>query len=177
MKLLLIWSLCLAGLVMAGCYRAKHNPVDERAADVLMANTYSDAAIDNAILAQHTLFPYHFVNEGAALNELGRRDLVVLATHYKEHPGTLNVHRGDASAALYADRLAEVRQALTKAGVKEKRITIADGLPGGEGMASEQVLKILSREEKESSQSSYTMPSGGTSGQSSGAYSGQGIGK
>lgn len=176
MKLPLIWSLCLAGLVMTGCYRAKHDPVDERAADVLMANTYSDAAIDNAILAQHTLFPYHFVNEGAALNELGRRDLGVLATHYKEHPGTLNVHRGDASAALYADRLAEVRQALTKAGVKEKRITLADGLPGGDGMASEQVLKILTREEKESSKASSTRPPMSTSGQSSGAYSGQGIG-
>jgi hypothetical protein len=163
--------------MMAGCYRAKHDPVDERAADVLMANTYSDAAIDNAILAQHTLFPYHFVNDGAALNELGRRDLGVMAAHYKEHPGTLNVHRGDASAALYADRLAEVRKVLIKAGVKEKRITIADGLPGGEGMASEQVLKILTREAKESSKASYTMPSMGTSGQSSGGYSGQSIGK
>jgi hypothetical protein len=177
MKLPLIWSLCLAGIVMAGCYRAKHDPIDEHAANVLMANTYSDVAIDNAILAQHILFPYHFVNDGAALNELGRRDLGVLAAHYKEHPGTLNVHRGDAPAALYADRLAEVRKALTKAGVKEKRITLADGLPGGEGMASEQVLKILAREAKDSSKTSYTIPTTGTSGQSSGGYSGQSIGK
>ncbi len=140
MKLLLSTG-CLCALVMAGCGLIRQPP-DDRVPNVLMVNTYSDIAIDNAILAQHTLYPYHFVSDAAVLNELGKRDLGVLAAHYKDYPGTLNVSRSDVPQPLYAARLAEVRKALMEAGVKEQRMTITDGLAGGDGMKSEQVVKI-----------------------------------
>lgn len=180
MKLLLSTG-CLCALVMAGCGLIRQPP-DDRVPNVLMVNTYSDIAIDNAILAQHTLYPYHFVSDAAVLNELGKRDLGVLAAHYKDYPGTLNVSRSDVPQPLYAARLAEVRKALMEAGVKEQRMTITDGLAGGDGMKSEQVVKILEREEKRESEtgtaSSSTTPIGQpSSGQPSSGYSGQMLGQ
>ena len=56
-----------------------------------MVRYYSDAAIENAIIAQQAMFPYHFVEGGAQLNELGQRDLAILAEHYSKQPGTLHI--------------------------------------------------------------------------------------
>ncbi len=62
------------------------------------------ASIDRAIVAQRTLYPYHFVTDAAELNDLGRRDLRALAKHYREHTGELALWRGGASETLYEAR-------------------------------------------------------------------------
>lgn len=122
---------------------ARAAALEARAAlNAWLVNTFEDAAIDNAIIVQYTLFPYHFVNNAAALNELGRHDLDVLAAHYKGHPGPLNVRQGGVPAELYEARVREVTWQLVMAGVDRDRITVADGLPGGDGMESERVLMI-----------------------------------
>jgi hypothetical protein len=121
---------------------------DSGTVNAALVNTFADSAIANAILAQHTLYAYHFARGGSALNELGLRDLDILAAHFKENPGELNVRPGDASASLYEARVNEVRNTLAKAGVARDRVTLARGLPGGDGMPAEQVIRILAQDRK-----------------------------
>ncbi len=106
-------------------------------------NEYQRDSIEAAIVSQHTLYPYHFVRNGAELNELGARDLSVLAEHYRENPGTLNLRRAGTAAGLYKARLTTVTTLLVEHGVDTDRVTIGDGPAGGDGIASERVLIIL----------------------------------
>ena len=115
----------------------------EREVNMAEAKWLNDTAIQNAIIAQHTLYPYHFVSYGANLNELGEHDFCVLIDHYKRHPGPLNLRRGDASPELHEARLQFISDRLAKAGVNIG--PIEDGHPGGEGMLSEYVLRVLEK--------------------------------
>ena len=118
------------------------NP-DERAVQMWLMNTVNDMAMRNAIVRQRTLFPYHFAVNGAALNELGQHDLAVLAGHYKQNPGHINIRRGGATKQLYDARAATVMQILRKAGINTRRMKATDLPPSGDGLASEQVLVIV----------------------------------
>ncbi len=108
-----------------------------------LMSTYSDIAIQNAIISEHTLFPYHFTKNGAELNELGQRDLAVLTGHFAPNGGHLNIRQLSTSADLYEARVSLVREMLQEAGIEMERISVSDGMPGGEGMSSERVLVIL----------------------------------
>jgi hypothetical protein len=101
------------------------------------------ASLNAAIVTQATLYPYHFMTGTATLNELGRRDIGVLAAHFHDHVGTLNVHRAGTAQALYDQRIATVRAALAAAGIAPDQIALADATPGGDGMESDRVLHIL----------------------------------
>lgn len=126
-------------------------PLEERrAVNAWMVSSLSDTAINRAIIVQHTLYPYHFDLDGETLNELGKHDLRVLAAHYKEHPGQLNLPRGNTAEAFYKARIATVIKTLADAGVEKDRITLADALPGGDGMVSERLLNILEYEATDS---------------------------
>lgn len=132
--------LCLLTL---GCEQnAKQSP-DQHLVNRQLINSYNNTAIENAIISQHTLFPYHFVQNSAELNELGQRDLAVLAGHFMKQPGILNIRRLDATPELYEARVNAVRERLQQAGINVERMSISDGMPGGSGMASERVLTIL----------------------------------
>ena len=104
------------------------------------------ASLQQAIVTQATLFPYHFATGTARLNELGRRDVALLAAHFREHAGTLNVRRAGTAQSLYDERLTAVRQALSAAGVAPAQIALADAAAGGDGMDSGRVLHILTVE-------------------------------
>jgi hypothetical protein len=106
---------------------------------------YSDLAIQNAIITQHTVYPYHFVNNSAVLNPLGQRDLAVLARHFAQNPGELNVRRGDVDPALYQSRMETVKARLAEGGVDVSRIRMYDGLAGGEGMPTSEIIEVLAR--------------------------------
>lgn len=106
---------------------------------------YSDLAIQNAIITQHTVYPYHFVNNSAVLNPLGQRDLAVLARHFSQNPGELNVRRGDVEPALYQARMETVKARLAEGGVDVSRIRMNDGLAGGEGIATSEMIEVLAR--------------------------------
>ena len=122
--------------LLAGCAAPEHMPVGT--GDLLLA-----ASLQRAIVAQSTLFPYHFVADSAELNALGQRDLAVLAKHFHDHSGTLAVRRGDASAALEDARVKAVLAALEAGGVAKGQVSVRDGLPGGDGLAAARVLEIL----------------------------------
>ena len=134
----------ISGVGAVGCRPAADAPQATRhEVNTVFVHSYTDAAISGAILAAHTIYPYHFVPNSRRLNELGISDLGVLAEHYSEHPGELNLHRGGTPRALYQARASSVMEALAKMGVDPARIRIADGLPGGDGMPSRQVVTIV----------------------------------
>jgi hypothetical protein len=139
---------------------------DRSPAHAWMINSYLDDSTSQAVITQHTLLPYHFVDDSARLNELGQHDLEVLAQHFQDSPGTLNVRQGDASQELYLARVATVRDALAQAGVPTARMVLTDGLPGGEGVTCERVLEILAQEKQDNAAASGS----GTSSSSSSTY-------
>jgi hypothetical protein len=148
MKLCSTLVMGLACLLMVGCEQEQANqPVqDTRNLDVELVNAVNHVAVENAIIAQHTLYPYHFVADGEKLNDLGLKDFAVLARHFTEHPGILNIRRAETSTELYEARVAYVMSKLKEAGVETNRVSVSDGMPGGTGMPAERVVTILQRE-------------------------------
>lgn len=137
---LALLCLALAGQACRSSYDPS-GPVGVR--NMWAAKEIHQAALHQAILAQSTLYPYHFVNGAAALNELGWRDLQVLAEHFVTHGGALSVRHGNASEELYAERVQAVQDALAAAGVAPDRVRLSDGPPGGDGATSERVMHVL----------------------------------
>jgi hypothetical protein len=127
----------------SGCHEDARTAADKQF-DTKLVPTLNNIHVENAILAQHTLYPYHFVLDGAELNELGQRDFAVLARHFVEHPGLLNVRQGEGIGPdLYKARVAYVTSRLKEAGVEAGRVSVSDGMPGGPGMRSEAVVTIV----------------------------------
>jgi hypothetical protein len=157
----------LAGL--AGCAsdngekpRAEHHQKDDTPVTTDEDAREFDAAIVRAhqndfeaagIIRQHTIYPYHFVADSATLNELGQRDVGILAGHYASlpvdrgvPPAALSVRRGDAPPDLYDARVRAVTAELARGGVPSERVRIADAAPGGDGMLSGKIKVILQRD-------------------------------
>lgn len=107
--------------------------------------TLDDDSISNAIITQHTLYPYHFMTGSADLNELGERDVKVLAGHMAKYPGQINVRRGGEDPTLYDARVQALTKMLARLGVPETSIKIADGMPGGDGISTDRAVLILKR--------------------------------
>ena len=149
MKLKEIFVLSLICAVsFCGCQeeQADQNTVDTSEVNRKIVDTYSDLAIQNAIIAQHTLYPYHFVNNSAQLNGLGERDLTVLIQHFQKNPGQLILQQGGTESLLYQSRAQTVYEKLLAGGIPDEKIRIADGMPGGNGMASNAMIEIFETE-------------------------------
>ena len=131
------------GILLMGCQENAAQGPDELAVNTRLVNSYNDTAVQNAIISQHTLYAYHFVQDGPELTELGERDLAVLARHLAVNGGDLNIRRHDTPAELYQARVSTVRERLREAGIDMERVRVSEGMPGGSGMASESVLVIL----------------------------------
>lgn len=106
-----------------------------------MVDTYTDDMAVNAVIAGRTIYPHHFVEGTASLNARGERSLNILAKHFKDHAGTLNVRQAETDDGLYQKRLQAVRDALVSRGVDVDNVTLADGSAGGDGITSEQWRK------------------------------------
>ncbi len=144
MKRPTILILGLALVVLSGC-RATYGTEPYGAGFPRAGDLIRGASLDKALIVQSTLYPYHFVVDGAGLNELGERDLHVLAAHFRQSAGSLHVNRGGAGDALYDARVKAVLAALVEAGVDGGQMKLAEGLPGGDGMPSERIVEILSK--------------------------------
>ena len=94
-----LWAvvICVACVLMVGC-EDQAEKQSKKNLDVELVNTLNNIGVENAIITQHTLYPYHFGVDAGELNELGQRDLMVLARHFKDHPGILNIRRGETAA-------------------------------------------------------------------------------
>ena len=169
MKLTTITAVVFCGALLAGCSQnqnvQKNESKDTYVVNKEIVNSLNNIGIENAIIAQHTLFPYHFVKNSAELNELGQKDLAVLAKHLSRCPGDLNVRKADTPDDIYQARVDIVIDRLKKAGMPADQIRIVDGIPGGDGMVSERVVKILDKADKttlKTSTGSITAPMTGS---------------
>lgn len=158
MKGLTILTTSVLLVVAAGCNMPEPRLQDRSRLNAWLLASVRDTAINQAIILQGAVHPYHFVSGAAVLNDLGKHDLNVLAAHYRRHPGALSIRRGNAATDLYEARVARVVKTLTRAGVEKGRVAICDTFPGGEGMTSERVLRVL---ENDSDQGSL-LSSGGS---------------
>ena len=145
MRLYSAIGICLVCGLVGGCQNGAPKPTAEANLDAALVKTLNNIGVENAILTQHTLYPYHFAADAENLNELGSRDFAVLARHFMKHPGVLNIHKGQAGDELYKARVAYVTRSLKEAGVEADRVHLSDGMPGGSGRPSEQVVTILQK--------------------------------
>ncbi len=162
MKLSMITMIVLFCILTVGCREDMEKSSNNHLINSQLVNSYNDIAIQNAIVSQHTLFPYHFVKNGAELNELGQRDIAALTSHFMKHPGHLNIRRHNTTADLYEARVNVVHVRLQEAGIDMERISISDNMPGGSGIASERILIILEQESKDASSGTSTTFTSGT---------------
>ncbi len=159
MKQAFVIELVVLCVLLNGCDNtAKRAPVNEGLMNAGLINAFNDAAMENAIIAQHALYPYHFVNNSNQLNELGRRDLSILAKHFKEYPGQLTISSDGTSENLYKSRLAYVAEQLKKDGIDVSRVAISDGMPGGSGMTSSDVVQIKEADQKARNERRQSFP-------------------
>jgi hypothetical protein len=145
MRLYYAVAVCLAWGLVTGCNEPQAAKQTDGNLDVELVKTLNNIGVENAIINQRTLFPYHFVTGSEKLNDLGQRELAVLARHFAEYPGTLSVRRGPVTGDLYRIRLTSVMNGLKDAGVDMARMQLSDSMPGGTGMPCEQVVVILER--------------------------------
>jgi hypothetical protein len=128
-------------LLLAACSTTPPEPpAFSGAGDALLG-----ASLQRALVAQSTLFPYHFRPASAELNDLGSRDLSVLAAHFADASGALCLPRGDATPELHEARVRTVMSALQAAGVPRERVALREGLPGGDGARSARIVEVLRR--------------------------------
>ena len=148
----------VVGLALGACSTTPLPQSTRGASEMWVGESIRSAALDKAIVVQRTLYPYHFVDGAASLNQLGERDLAVLATHFSQYPGDLTVYRGNASDYLHRQRVRHVADRLRENGVDTAQV-VTDQLPGGDGISSERVLRILDREQSTPGAGSTGTPS------------------
>lgn len=141
-----ILFLSIALATMTGCDFSSMDYSSDQ--DTRMVTALQEPPVDNAIVAQRTLYPYHFVMDSAALNDLGQRDMDILACHFKNKTGQINVYRGDTPEPLYQARLMTVTRALANCSISAKTVKVGDGLPGGDGISSERAILVLERDKQ-----------------------------
>ena len=162
MKLSMIIMTILFCILTIGCQENMEKNPDKHHVNSQLVNSYNDIAMQNAIVTQHTLFPYHFVTNVAELNELGQKDLAALTSHFMNHAGHLNIRRQNTPADVYEARVNMVHARLQEAGIDMERMTVSDDMPGGSGITSERILVILAQPSKGASSGTSTSFTSGT---------------
>lgn len=164
-KLRILSSQIVLSFLTIGLVGCETGPTESAKVNRCVVKSINDAAIRNAVIRKRTLYPYHFEPDGATLNELGMRELDVLAEQYRRSPGTLNVRKADTPQPLYEGRVSTVRDLLARAGVDVASMRFEDGIPGGDGRGADEVIAI-SRDRNNPSRPLYT--ESGSSGSSRG---------
>jgi hypothetical protein len=152
---------------------------DGREFDAAIVRAHQNDFEAAAVIRQHTIYPYHFAAESATLNELGQRDVAILAGHFANlpadggiPPATLSVRRGDASPGLYDARVRAVTAELARGGVPNDRVRVADTVPGGDGMLPGKIKVVLQRDMENEAFYDVHESTGGGGGSSGGGEAG-----
>ena len=146
-KVLITFSMMGLALAASGCNATDDHKLTEtqrRHSNLWVVQSYYQQQTQNAIIKQHIVYPYHFETGSAVLNHLGKSDVTVLGEHFREHPGTLNIQRGNSSEQLHQARIATIKSMLQEIGVHSDRIKISDDLAGGDGITSDRAIILLS---------------------------------
>ena len=68
---------------------------------------------------------------------------------FQDNPGQLTLQQGGTESRLYQSRAQTVYEKLLAGGIPDGKIRITDGMPGGDGMASNSIIEILETERTE----------------------------
>lgn len=131
---------------MGGCRSATPPARSYGVSEMWVGDSIRAASLNQAIVTQSALYPYHFIHGSAELNELGERDLAVLADHFTKYPGSVKLIQGNASSDLYLARIAKATAEFEAAGIAPDDIEVSNGYPGGPGISSERAITILEAE-------------------------------
>lgn len=130
-------SLAAVGL-MAGCQGAAERlnapPQGQSDRPAEMQDTYA-RMVDNAMLAERSMSPVHFVPGSSELNSLGVRRLNRYATLLKVYGGNLCYDGIEDSPELAEQRLYQMQQILLASGVGPDQVSLQVGVAGGRGMS------------------------------------------
>lgn len=138
------WAVLIGMILLpAGC-SDWHKPEIARNDRRLVASLTDEQAV-MAVQRQRTVYPYHFIAGTAELNDLGRRDLMILADFERDHPGVVHVCRDREAPGLYAARLKSIREFLSGEGVPVGRVMFDDAWPGGDGERADAVAQSMMR--------------------------------
>ena len=142
MRFIALIHCCILYPALLGCASHEQEHDVRSSLDVALVNMYMIESVDQAVVRQHTVYPHHFHQRSAELNELGWRDVNVLARSYRHNAGRINIRQDKASDQLYVARVAAVLEALVERGVSRGQIVFADDLPDGDGLSSDDVILI-----------------------------------
>ena len=106
--------------------------------------------VDNAMLEDLSMADIHFVPHSADLNGLGARRLERYAKLLQVYGGGIRFATNSTDKEMVDKRIESIEAYLATTGITMKRIKIARGLPGGEGMTAREA--ILAK--------NFNMPSG-----------------
>lgn len=147
------FGIALAGLllttVLAGCCNwCDQSPQWGQISDQRLVASIVDEQAVEAIHRQRAIYAHHFVPGTADLNELGLRDLAILAAKDRERPGTIHVILGEDEESLRSARMNSIREFLKVQGVEVARMNFDEGEPGGDGInAEETAIAIAPRQQ------------------------------
>jgi hypothetical protein len=129
--------------------------------EMWIGDAIQQASLDRAIVAERTLYPFHFATGTSELNDLGKRDLRVLAKHVARHGGAVHLHRGSTTDEVYAARAQAVEAALEAEGVAPEQASVVDEAPQGPGIPAHRAASDVAREPLGESQSSTAVQAQG----------------
>lgn len=142
-----IAGLCFVALLTAGCEgpteRLNAPPQGHSDHPAELQDNYVRMA-DNAMLAERSMSPVHFVPETSELNSLGARRLNRYATLLKVYGGPLHYDGVEDRDELAEQRLERIEQYLVSAGVGPDFFTVDRGSAGGRGMKGTESSEIHS---------------------------------
>ncbi|HOB75679.1 MAG TPA: hypothetical protein PKG54_14270 [Phycisphaerae bacterium] len=96
---------------------------------------------DNALLAEMSMSPAHFVPGRADLNALGLRRLTRYAELLAVYPGDLHYDGADPEP-LASQRQERIRAFLVDAGVNPNSFKVERGMAGGAGMRADEAVAV-----------------------------------
>lgn len=138
-------GIALAAMLLAafaaGCCHRPQDVVCAPNPDRRIVASILDEQAVAAVQRQRAIYSWHFAPGTADLNELGRRDLAIIAAQDKTRPGTLHVRLG--SDDMREARLAAIRACLESQGVEVARMNFDEDWPGGDGVGGEAAARSV----------------------------------
>ncbi len=97
---------------------------------------------DNALLAEMSMSPAHFLDGRPDLNGSGLRRLNRYAELLQQYGGTLHYDGVEDPEPLADQRMEKIRSFLAQSGVDQKSCKVERGLAGGKGMRGQEAGEI-----------------------------------
>lgn len=97
---------------------------------------------DNALLAEMSISPVHFIPNRPDISGVGYRRLTRYAELLQQYPGTLYYDGLTDPEPLAAERMERVRAFLAEAGVDPNLVKVELGVAGGQGLRGSEAVAV-----------------------------------